>query len=326
MNTIIVSVIIPFYNAVPLLDRCLNSVFAQISQYSLEVILIDDGSTDSSLEIIKNRTEKNIRLFQQKNSGPAIARNKGIENAQGKYIAFLDADDYWEINFIEETVYFLENQPDAIAVSVAQIHRVFNRSDYYIPKVIINEPTRFVESIVINDFFSFWAEHNHVCTGSALIRTDIAKKTGGQRSDLRITEDLEFWAYLATFGKWGFIPKVLFVSDGGELTRNMGWVSKMKLRWENAPTVENWEKRIIIRLEKPYSKGYLKSRGFISKNLIYSKILSGRTKVAREAVLKYKNDFPKDNFSRLIILSSYTILGWNIMCKFLQYREMNRKV
>lgn len=100
------SIIIPVYNAVPLLERCLNSIFSQNTQYSYEVILIDDGSTDKSVETIKNRKEKNIVLYQQQNAGPAAARNKGIELAQGKYCAFLDADDYWNDGYIEQTVYF----------------------------------------------------------------------------------------------------------------------------------------------------------------------------------------------------------------------------
>lgn len=95
-----ISVIIPVYNAALLIDRCLDSVFAQNGIYKTEVILIDDGSTDNSVEIIKNRREQSqIILLQQKNAGPAVARNKGLAIASGKYAAFLDADDYWLPDF-----------------------------------------------------------------------------------------------------------------------------------------------------------------------------------------------------------------------------------
>ena len=77
------SIIIPVYNAAPLLDRCLDSVFNQTTQYNYEVILVDDGSTDNSVEIIKSRNEKNISFYQQKNAGPSVARNKGIELSNG---------------------------------------------------------------------------------------------------------------------------------------------------------------------------------------------------------------------------------------------------
>ena len=78
------SIIIPIYNAAPLLNRCIESIFNQKTNYSYEVIFIDDGSSDNSIEIIKKRKEKNIILYQQANSGPAAARNKGIELAKGK--------------------------------------------------------------------------------------------------------------------------------------------------------------------------------------------------------------------------------------------------
>lgn len=76
------SIIIPVYNASKLLERCLDSIFEQKTQYSYEIILIDDGSTDNSIEIIKGRKEPNIILYQQQNSGPSVARNKGVELAK----------------------------------------------------------------------------------------------------------------------------------------------------------------------------------------------------------------------------------------------------
>ena len=94
------SIIIPAYNGALLLNRCLDSIFNQNTQYSYEVILVDDGSTDNSVELIEARKEPNIILYQQQNAGPAMARNKGIELAQGRYIAFIDADDFWKQGYI----------------------------------------------------------------------------------------------------------------------------------------------------------------------------------------------------------------------------------
>lgn len=115
------SIIIPVYNASKLLERCLDSIFEQKTQYSYEVILIDDGSTDNSIEIIKERKEPNIILYKQQNSGPSVARNKGVELAKGDYCAYLDADDYWMQGFIEKQ-YLFKNHTDCIAVNVAQRH------------------------------------------------------------------------------------------------------------------------------------------------------------------------------------------------------------
>lgn len=64
------------------------------------------------------------------------------------------------------------------------------------------------------------------------------------RQDLRVTEDLEFWALISTYGRWGFIPNILFVSDGSDVTQSQGWLNKMKLRWQNAPSIAEWEKEL----------------------------------------------------------------------------------
>ena len=112
------SIIIPLYNGALLLDRCLDSIFNQKTQYSYEVILVDDGSTDNSIELIKARKEPNIVLYQQQNAGPAVARNKGIELARGRYVAFMDADDYWNQGYIQKTVDFLNSHDECVAVSV----------------------------------------------------------------------------------------------------------------------------------------------------------------------------------------------------------------
>ncbi len=115
------SVIIPVYNASLLLNRCLDSVFNQHTQYNIEVVLVDDGSTDDTVEVIKRRKEQDrIILYQQENTGPAIARNKGVELAHGEFCAYLDADDYWMDGYIEETVSFLKEHKDCVAVTVAQ--------------------------------------------------------------------------------------------------------------------------------------------------------------------------------------------------------------
>ena len=85
-----VSVIVPVYNAGSLVSRCLDSIFNQAGGFSIEVILVDDGCTDNSVEVINARPEQDrIRLFRQSNSGPAKARNRGIAEARGSYLAFI---------------------------------------------------------------------------------------------------------------------------------------------------------------------------------------------------------------------------------------------
>ena len=98
-----VSIIMPIYNASRYLEPAIDSILAQTLP-EIEVICVDDGSTDKSLEILKEyqKNDDRIRIVTQTNAGPAHARNNGIRRARGKYIAFLDADDFVEPTFIED--------------------------------------------------------------------------------------------------------------------------------------------------------------------------------------------------------------------------------
>lgn len=98
----LVSIIVPVYNSEKYLDRCLQSVKNQ-SYKNIEIILIDDGSTDNSGKICEKYAvkDKRVRVIHTKNNGPAAARNKGIENSKGEFIFFFDADDFIENNAID---------------------------------------------------------------------------------------------------------------------------------------------------------------------------------------------------------------------------------
>lgn len=102
-NKDLVSIIIPVFNTEKYLKRCIVSVCGQ-KYDSLEIILVNDGSTDQSLEICKDyeRMDPRIKIIDQENKGPAAARNNGIRHASGKYIAFVDSDDYVSPFFISK--------------------------------------------------------------------------------------------------------------------------------------------------------------------------------------------------------------------------------
>lgn len=105
----LVSVIIPVYNTENFLTKCLSSVIDQ-SYKNIEIIAIDDGSTDDSLSILREFecSYPCIKVFSQPNMGNSVARNKGIKEASGKYIYFLDSDDYILENTLEELVLLME--------------------------------------------------------------------------------------------------------------------------------------------------------------------------------------------------------------------------
>ena len=313
------SIIIPVYNKSKLINRCLDSIFNQTTNYSYEVVLVDDGSTDDSVELIKARTEGNIILYEQQNAGPSVARNKGLELSHGKYCAYLDADDYWEDGFIEKTLSFLEEHHDCVAVNVAQRHLTI--SGEHVAPVCYSE---YSKPFVLDDFFLFWADYMHVCTGSVVIRSEVIKQIGGMRTDLRITEDLEFWALVSTYGRWGFIPEILFVSDGMEtITNQAEWLKKMQIRWNNAPSVTDWEKRIVKRANQ--TEEYKKARGRIARNLVYCQLLSGRERLARREAKLYGQNFTNDAIGKLMNFARRIPLMWWLLCKFLKYREWHRR-
>lgn len=316
-----ISVIVPVYNASALIRRCLDSILAQKGNYTFEVLLVDDGSTDDSVAVIEAYHDNRFRVFRQQNTGPSAARNRGIKEANGRYLAFIDADDYWEDAFFEKTQSFLDMHQECIAVTVGQRHLTVS-GDHLAPGCL----DEYKVPIVLENFFAFWGAWMHVCTGSIMIRREYAEKTGGQRVELRITEDLEFWAMLATYGKYGFIPEVLFTSDGTDAIRDRkGWLRKMQIRWANAPSIAEWERRVIANqpaLEA--DENYRTARGRISRNLTYCQLLSGRTKLARSEAKKYGKYFTKDAIGQLMNICKHTALTWWLLCRFLKYREYHR--
>ena len=105
-----ISFIIPIYNAEPYLVRCIHSVLKQTTSEPLQVILVDDGSTDNSLAIAQEaaREEKRIVVLLQPHAGQSAARNLGLKHAQGEYVAFVDADDTIAPDWCEKHVEAIE--------------------------------------------------------------------------------------------------------------------------------------------------------------------------------------------------------------------------
>jgi teichuronic acid biosynthesis glycosyltransferase TuaG len=116
-NSHLVSIVVPVYNAARFIDETIKTVLDQ-TYTNWEILLVDDKSTDESVKIIKPYAakDKRIKLFSNKqNSGAAISRNKGIDTAKGRYIAFLDADDLWLPSKLEKQVAFMQKQDCAFS-------------------------------------------------------------------------------------------------------------------------------------------------------------------------------------------------------------------
>ena len=111
----LVSVIIPVYNAAPYLEQCVGSVKDQ-TWPNIELIVIDDGSTDDSFALMSKFKGPKVKLIQQENSGASVARNTGLSEAKGQYIQFLDADDLLSADKIQAQVELLGKFPDHLGL------------------------------------------------------------------------------------------------------------------------------------------------------------------------------------------------------------------
>ncbi|MCQ2022958.1 glycosyltransferase, partial [Clostridium butyricum] len=143
MNNVQISIIVPIYNTENYLKRCINSIINQ-NITNFEVILINDGSTDNSRKICEEYSKlyENIRLINQENLGQAYARNLGITEAKGKYIGFVDSDDYIDKNMYSNLVNIAESNRCDIAVCSDE--KVYDNSD-------VLQCSKYAQSIIEED-------------------------------------------------------------------------------------------------------------------------------------------------------------------------------
>ena len=193
-----VSIIIPTFNRRDHITIALDSVLAQTYK-DYEIIIIDDGSSDDTKEVLKPYQD-NIRYFYQENKGIPITRNKGIREAQGQYIAFLDSDDYWLSEKLERQIACFKKNPHYGMVatrcsSITQDGRFRER----------NRPGK--SGWILNDLF----KANFIRTSSAMIKKECFEKVGFFDESLPECEEYDLWLRIATRYPVGFINKPLTV-------------------------------------------------------------------------------------------------------------------
>jgi len=135
-----VSIVVPFFNASKTIKFTLESISNQVfSQF--ECILIDDGSTDDSISIVSSfiSRDKRFKLFKQSNNGVVSARNLGIKKSKGRFIAFLDADDIWHPNFLQESLLIRKKSDQPIPITHCSYFR-FRKYDKKIIYSLIHPP------------------------------------------------------------------------------------------------------------------------------------------------------------------------------------------
>lgn len=316
-----ISVIIPAFNAGATVVRAIRSALDQ-QPAPLEVLVVDDGSTDATELLVRSLPEQ-VGFIRQSHAGPSAARNRGLRAARGKYIAFLDADDYWLPGFFAACQEFLETHADASAVSVGRRFIRSNGKEW--EEFHAGAGNGAGTPFVIQDFFSFWGDHDHIIPGSCLLRKDILDRAGGLKENLRIAEDLEYWAYLATYGKWGYCPEILWVSDSQRAAVQTGWLKKYRTRRRLCPTVEEWQVRLLPRLQPQDMPGFIKARGRVAAILAHNLILGGHQIKAKATVRNYSCEMPQNWFAVLMRAGNKCgWLGWQFACAVVWSRELQK--
>lgn len=313
-----ISVIIPAYNVETCLRRCLDSVFAQ-SAKPTEVIVVNDGSTDGTSEAARSYAG-HIAYLEQSNQGQGAARNAGLRIATGEYVALLDADDYWMPDFLEKTAGFLAENDQAVAVSTGY---VVNRRgvQHFGPAGLLTKTHGDATGYILDNFFDTWAQCDHVRTGTVLMRRSVIERAGPQLG-IRISQDLEYWGYVATFGPWGFLPRVLWVGDSNAHAMRVGWMSRYRQRRKACPTVGEWEQRIAPRLRLVDWPGFRIVRGRVAAHFAHNMILAGNGADARKIVAEYGADMGADRLARILRLGcSCGLVGWAGVCAAVRLRE-----
>ena len=195
-------VIIPAYNADQFIAQAIQSVLNQ-TYGSYEIIVVDDGSTDQTKDVLKGFDGRIHCIHQGKNLGPSAARNVGIEIAQGKYICFLDADDLWTPDKLEAQIDFLGRHPDI--AFVFSDHQNFKSGDVA-PRSYLDEKKEtfgesFVTEVPIQNAFLKLIHENFISTPTVMLRKSCLQKTGLFDESLWSVEDRDLWLRFAAHFK-----------------------------------------------------------------------------------------------------------------------------
>ncbi|MCC5830804.1 MAG: glycosyltransferase family 2 protein [Phycisphaeraceae bacterium] len=200
-----VSVVIPCYNGLPYLPESVQSAVAQTHR-PMEIIIVDDGSTDSSARVIQELAEANeavsIRLIQQPNSGEPAARNTGIRAARGQWVAMLDTDDWWEPTKLEKQIQAANVAgPECVMVHTGWFYHL--PDGRAVPKNL-DGPSRRVgwctEALL---------EPTSTGHPSIMVQRDALNRIGGYDPSYRQSCDIDLYFRLSAVGTFAFVPEHL---------------------------------------------------------------------------------------------------------------------
>ncbi len=207
-NNPIVSVIVPVYNVAPYLQRCIYSLTRQ-TLWDIEIILIDDGSTDNSPEICDNAAKKDerIKVIHKENGGAGSARNAGLDIATGKYISFVDSDDFVEADMMQKMVAALENANAQISVCNVVKHE--NKKSTYNCLNLFSDVVDFSDKN-LNYFFDVYGSKISILGCNKLYCFDILKKY-----NIKFIDMDKVWSedQLFMISYFRFVKKAAFIDE-----------------------------------------------------------------------------------------------------------------
>ena len=216
-----VSVVIPTFNRINLLERAVNSVIRQ-TKNAFEIIVVDDGSDDNSSEMVKQKFGSVI-LVRQENCGVSAARNRGIEISKGDWIALLDSDDEWKPNKLEKQINALSEDPDYF---FCHTNETWIRNG-----VRVNQGKRHKK--YGGYIFDKCLDICRISPSSALFKKSILEHVGLFDNELHVCEDYDLWLRITREHKILFIDEPLILKYGGhsdQLSKNIDGIEIYRIR------------------------------------------------------------------------------------------------
>lgn len=208
-----ISVVIPLYNKKDGVGRALQSVFNQTLQAD-EIIVVNDGSTDGSEEIVASLQHPLIKLVNQTNAGVSAARNKGIALAKSEWIAFLDADDTWETKFLETICSLHKNFTECSILATSYLLQYNNGHKLPIKLRKLSFKTEYYG--IIENYFEVAASSDPpLWTSAIVVKKNSLVNIGGFPKGITSGEDLLTWAKLIDKSKIAYstIPLAVFTQN-----------------------------------------------------------------------------------------------------------------
>lgn len=208
-----ISVVIPLYNKEKSIASTLRTVLNQtFSDY--EIVIVNDGSTDGSVEEIEKVQDDRIRLVHQPNAGVSAARNRGIEEAKGDLIAFLDADDEWKPEYLATQYHLFQKYPECSVFACNYEFR--DVSGKVTPTLIHKLPFVGEDGILSNYFEVASCSHPPICSISVMVKKQVMQAIGGFPVGVTSGEDLLTWARLSINDHIAFCKRSLAIYNLGE--------------------------------------------------------------------------------------------------------------